>query len=150
MQARDLMTTDLITVTADASMTDVAKLMVERSISGIPVVDGDRLLGIVTESDILVRAKRLDLPTFLPLMGGLLYLKGPDRLESELQKLTATRADEVMTKKVHAISPDTTLEDIATIMVERKVNRLPVIADDKLVGLITRSDVVKAIAQDLE
>lgn len=86
MKARDLMSTNLITVTKDTPLKEVADLMVKHRISGIPVVDGDRLLGIVTESDMLVRAKKLELPTFLPFIGGIIYLEGPSRLNEEVKK----------------------------------------------------------------
>ncbi len=150
MNATDIMKQDVISVSANTPLKEVAKLMVDHKISGIPVVEGDRLLGIVTENDLLVRAKKLDLPTFLPFIGGVIYLEGPDRLEKELRKITAVEAGEIMTTKVHAISPDTSLEDIATIMVERKINRLPVLEGERLIGLITRSDVVRAVASELE
>jgi len=150
MKARDLMSTNLITVTKDTPLKEVADLMVKHRISGIPVVDGDRLLGIVTESDMLVRAKKLELPTFLPFIGGIIYLEGPSRLNEEVKKMTAIKAEEIMTTKLHTITPDETLETIATLMVEKKVNRLPVVEDGRLVGIITRSDVVRAVASELE
>lgn len=150
MKARDLMSTNLISVTKDTPLKEVADLMVKHRISGIPVVDGDRLLGIVTESDMLVRAKKLELPTFLPFIGGIIYLEGPSRLNEEVKKMTAIKAEEIMTTKLHTITPDETLETIATLMVEKKVNRLPVVEDGRLVGIITRSDVVRAVASELE
>lgn len=150
MLARDIMTTDLVTVTKEASLKKVADLMVKNGISGIPVVDNDKLLGIVTENDMLVRAKKLDLPTFLPFIGGLIYLEGPARLDEEVRKVTAIKAEEIMTTKVHTILPTDPIEDIATLMVEQRVNRLPVVEDGKIVGIITRSDVVKAVASEME
>ena len=150
MQAKDIMSKDVITVTQETPLKEVVKLMIEKKISGIPVVAGDQLLGIVTENDLIVRAKKLDLPTFLPFIGGVIYLEGPDRLEKELKKVTAITAEEVMTTKLHTIKPETSLEEIATIMVERKVNRLPVVEGKRLLGLITRSDVVRAVAPELE
>lgn len=64
--------------------------------------------------------------------------------------MTAIKAEEIMTTKLHTITPDETLETIATLMVEKKVNRLPVVEDGRLVGIITRSDVVRAVASELE
>lgn len=150
MVARDIMVKDLITVGPDASLKDIAKLMVEHEISGIPVVEEGKLLGMVTESDLLTRAKNLDLPTFLPFIGGVIYLESPERLERELRKATATTAEEIMTKRLHTVGPDMPLADISTLMVEKKINRLPVVEDGKLVGLITRSDVVRAVAAEME
>ncbi len=151
MLAQDFMVKNVVTVTKDTPLKEIARLMVEEEISGIPVVDGETLVGMVTERDLLVRAKKLDLPTFLPFIGGVLYLEGPKKLDDEMRKATATTAEEIMTTKVHTVKPDTTLQDIATLMVERGVNRLPVVASGrKLVGMITRSDVVKAIAAEME
>ena len=151
MLAQDFMVKDVITVAKDTPLKEIARLMVEEEISGIPVVEGGKLVGMVTERDLLVRAKKLDLPTFLPFIGGVLYLEGPKKLDEEMRKATATTAEEIMTIKLHTVKPDTSLQDIATLMVERGVNRLPVVtADKKLVGMITRSDIVKAIAAEME
>ena len=151
MLAQDFMVKDVITVAKDTPLKEIARLMVEEEISGIPVVEDGKLVGMVTERDLLVRAKKLDLPTFLPFIGGVLYLEGPKKLDEEMRKATATTAEEIMTIKLHTVKPDTSLQDIATLMVERGVNRLPVVtADKKLVGMITRSDIVKAIAAEME
>ncbi len=152
MNARDIMVTDVVSVTKDTPLNDIARLMVEQEISGIPVLEENgKLVGMVTERDLLVRAKKLDLPTFLPFIGGVLYLEGPGKLDEEVRKATGTRAEEIMTTKIHTVSPDTSLQDLATIMVEQTVNRLPVVESGNiLVGMITRSDVVKAVASDLE
>lgn len=150
MNARDIMTKEVITILKETPLKEVAHLMVEHRISGLPVVEEGRLLGMITESDLLIRAKKLDLPTFFPFIGGVIYLEGPGKLEQELKKATATKAEEIMTTKLHTVKPDTSLTDISTLMAEKGINRLPVVEDGKLAGIITRNDVIRAIAAQME
>lgn len=112
----------------------------------MPVVDDDgKLVGVVTEADLLVRAKRLNLPTVFPFLGGVIFLESPRRFEEELRKATAALVRDVMTEDVVTVTEDTPLHELATLMVEKKVNRLPVVDDGRLVGLVTRDDLIRAI-----
>lgn len=146
MLARDIMQRDVQSVGPDATVQQVAETLSDAAFSGLPVVDGDgKLVGIVTEADLLVRAKRLNLPSLFPFIGGVIYLESPRRFEEELRKATGTLVGDVMTRDVVTVSEDTPLHQLATIMVEKKINRLPVVTDGRLVGIVTRDDLIRAV-----
>ena len=147
MLAREVMTRDVVTVGLAASITEVARLLVEHKVSGLPVVDEEqRVVGRITEGDLIYQDKKVHMPAFLEILGGVIYLENPQRIVNDLKKMTATKVAEVMTSKVYTVKEDASMEDIATIMVERQVNRLPVVDQNgKLVGIISRQDLVKAM-----
>lgn len=146
MLARDIMQRDVRTVGPDANVQEVAQILADAAYSGLPVVDDDgNLLGVVTEADLLVRAKRLNLPTVLPFIGGVILLEPPTRFEEELRKATGALVSEVMTRDVVTVTEETPIHELATMMIEKKVNRLPVVDGRRLVGIVTRDDLIRAI-----
>ncbi|HEY8418391.1 MAG TPA: CBS domain-containing protein, partial [Limnochordales bacterium] len=137
MRAGDIMRRDVRTTGPDATVEEVAAILAEASFSGLPVVDDEgRVVGMVTEADLLARAKRLNLPKFFPFLGGVIYLEHPRRFEEELRKATAARVRDVMTTDVVTVTEDAPLEEVATLLVERGINRLPVVREGRLVGII--------------
>jgi CBS domain-containing protein len=147
MLARDLMTRDVVTVSRETTVKEVAGLLLEHKISGLPVVDKEnRVIGIVSEGDLIYQDKKLYTPAFLEILGGIIYLENPNRLGQDLMKMTAAKVGDLMTTKVYTVRDDATLEEIATIMVEKKVNRIPVVdGAGRLAGIISRQDLVKAM-----
>jgi len=143
MRVDDVMTTDVATVTPGASLKDVARILVERDISGVPVMDADGdVLGVVSEADLLAK-ERAEPPT----RGGpLAWLVDPIEV-IERRKLGARLAGEVMTSPAVTIAPYRNLATAAGIMLDNRVNRLPVVSDGKLVGIVTRADLVRAFAR---
>ncbi|MDW7650740.1 MAG: CBS domain-containing protein [Bacillota bacterium] len=147
MLAREIMTKDVITVTPETTINEVARLLVEHGVSGLPVVDAKRRVkGMVSEGDLIYQDKKLHTPAFLEILGGVIYLENPQRISQDLNKMTAAKVAEIMTPKVYTVKEDASIEEVATIMVERQVNRVPVVdADGQLVGIISRQDLVKAM-----
>ncbi len=118
------------------------KLFAESGISGAPVVDGGRLVGIVTEGDLIFRDAEIKSPGFLDILGGLIPLGSWDEYRMEALKSAGVTVDEVMTTEPVTISPDASLADAATIMAEKRVKILPVAEGDSLRGVITRMDIL--------
>lgn len=147
MLAKEIMSSNVITVTRETTVSEVAKLLVEHKVSGLPVVDEEsRVIGMVSEGDLIHQDKKLHTPAFLEILGGIIYLENPQRVAQDLQKMTASKVAEIMTPKVYTVKEDTTVESIATIMVERQVNRIPVVdTGGRLVGIVSRQDLVKAM-----
>lgn len=147
MLAKDLMTREVVTVNRDTTVKEVAGLLLEHKISGLPVVDKEnRVIGIVSEGDLIYQDKKLYTPAFLEILGGIIYLENPNRLGQDLMKMTAAKVGDLMTARVHTVREDATVEEIATIMVEKKVNRIPVVdAAGRLTGIVSRQDLVKAM-----
>ncbi len=146
--AKDIMTKNVVTVTPDTSIEELASLLVKYQISGVPVVDeSGNLYGIVTENDLISRNKRLHIPTVVSFLDAAIYLESSKKFEQEVKRLTATRAGDICNRKVVTITEDASLIDIATIMTEKKVHLLPVVRNGKLTGIVGKRDLVKAVAQ---
>ena len=148
LTAKDIMTRDVVTVSPDTSIEKLASLLVSNQISGAPVVDADgSIFGMVTENDLISQNKRLHIPTVVSFLGAAIYLESSKKFADEVRRVTATKVGDICTRKVITISGETTLTDIATIMDEKKVHVLPVIKDGKVVGIVGKRDVVRAVAQ---
>jgi CBS domain-containing protein len=147
MFARDIMSRNVITVTRDTTIKEIARLLTEHKISGVPVVDGEgRVMGVVSEGDLIYQDKKLHTPAFLEILGGVIYLEDPKRVGQEMMKMTAAKAGEIMTTKVHTVKEDTPVTDIATLMIERQVNRVPVLdGQGKIAGIVSRQDIIKSL-----
>ena len=146
MLARDLMTSPVITIQQDASVADAAKLMLERDVSALPVLDDSgRLAGILTHSDFGLS------PKFRPLVENIYSLLGstttPEHLEETAHQVGNRQVREVMRRNIITVNEDASIEHIARLMLRSQIHRLPVVADGKLVGIVTRHDFLKLIAQ---
>ncbi|MHB8762309.1 MAG: CBS domain-containing protein [Coriobacteriia bacterium] len=146
LTARDIMTPDPVTVHGDLSVTDAARLMVDRRVGALPVLDGTRLVGIVTEGDLIMQDVKMEFPTYLHLLDGLImYPPATQRFETELKKAVGATVEDVMTADPVTVQADTTVSDLATLMVNRDVSRLPVLDGETLVGIISKSDIVRSL-----
>jgi len=148
LKARDIMTKDVITIRPEATVEELARLLIEHRISGVPVVDDTGgLIGIVTENDLIAQNKRLHIPTIIRLFDAYIML-GSGRMEEEIRKMAAVTVDDICTKDVVTVNEDTTLEDIATIMSEKGIHLLPVVKDSRVIGIIGKADVVGAMTRE--
>jgi len=151
LTAKDIMTRDVLTVKPDTSIEELSSILVNNEISGVPVVDDSgALFGIVTENDLISRNKRLHIPTVVSFLDAAIYLESSKKFEQEVKRLTATRVGDICSRKVVTITEDTTVIDIATIMSEKKVQLLPVIKAGKVVGIVGKRDMVKAVIRQAE
>src|SRR5512139_2589980 len=153
MKVSEIMTTDVMTVKRETSVNEVARLMGAYDISGVPVVDDDNhVVGIITELDLIVRNTRLEMPRFIEVLDwGKIPLERPRHAQERLQHMLGTRAADIMTEKVETIGPDAAVEELAELMVKRRVNPVPVVeAAGKLIGIVSRADLVDMMAAQLE
>jgi len=140
------MTPNPVTVRRDLSVTEAAKIMVEQRIGALPVVEDDRLVGIVSEGDLIMQDVKIEFPTYIHLLDGfIMYPPATARFESELKKAVGATVNDVMTSDPVVVQVDTPVEDIATLMVDRDVSRLPVLEGEAVVGIISKSDIVRSI-----
>ena len=153
MKVSEVMTRDVITCKPSDPIDGVVKLMSEKDISGVPVVDGDKVLGIVTEADIMRMLA-------VPQPSGTLWLPSPlevlleipvkelmqlRRLQKSVKDVGEQSVGGIMQKDVLSIRPDDDIEDAAALMVKHKVNRLIVLKDGKLAGIVTRDDIIHGL-----
>ena len=145
LKATDIMTKDVITAKNETTIEELARLLIEHKISGVPVIDDDnQLIGIVTENDLIKKNKRFHIPTIVRLFDAY-FLLDSGKVEDEIKKMVATTVGEICTRKVLSISADTTLEEIATIMAEKHIHLLPVLKDNEVVGIVGKADVVRSM-----
>jgi CBS domain-containing protein len=150
MKVRDIMTRDVLTARVDTPVHEVARLMEQRRASGIPVVDAaNRVIGIITESDLILRNTRLEPPAFFQILDGRIPLESPAHYKERLRHMLGTRAADVMTDKVVTIGPDALVEDLAALLIDRRVSPIPVIDNGSLVGIVGRFDIVRMMAADI-
>jgi CBS domain-containing protein len=144
MKASDIMVPDVITVGPDNSVQEVAEILLTRRISGLPVVDArGRLVGLVSEGDLLRRAES---GTEHARSWWLKLLMGRETLAAEFVKEHARRVRDVMTHDVITVSPDTPVTDVASTLERNRIKRVPVVEDGRLVGIISRANLVQALA----
>lgn len=145
MTVRDVMTTPVYTVTATTPLKEVARLLVTHRISGVPVVDDQgRVLGVVSEADFLLKEGGHDVSRRRRFR----RILGEDHAKVAREaKIGAITAGEAMTAPAATVEADRTMTAAATVMVERDINRLPVVDDGRLVGIISRADLVRAFVR---
>lgn len=148
MTAKEIMKSEVITISEDASVQELAALLAKKKISGAPVVDDQkRVVGIVSEGDLVSQDADIHFPHYIELLGNIIYLESVKKYEERLEKAAASSVKDIMTTEVLTVQEDAELHEIATLMTEHNVNRLPVLDGDVLVGIITRGDVVRAMAR---
>ena len=148
---RQVMTTDVLTFRPTDTVQTAAKALSERHLGGAPVVDDDgRLVGLLEDDDLIVQEARIHFPTVVSVLGAYIELPSSlSRMESELRKAVGASVGDVMDPDPPTCSPDDTLETVATIMHERTASRLPVVDDGRVVGIVSRGDLVRAIVGDI-
>ncbi|RME96744.1 MAG: CBS domain-containing protein [Chloroflexi bacterium] len=147
----DIMTTHVITVAPNTPVSQIARLMSDHDIGGVPVMaDNGEIVGVVTELDLIVRNTRFKMPAFFTILDMAFYLETPGHYQERLKHILGTHAEEIMGKPAKTISPRATIEELAELMVERRMNPIPVVDDGKLVGIVSRSDIVRMMAREFE
>ncbi len=151
LTAKDIMTKDVVTVKPGTSLSELSTLLVKNGISGAPVLDDSgALYGIVTENDLIRQNKRLHIPTVVSFLDAAIYLESSKKFEEEVRRVTATKVGDICARKVVTITEDSTVADIATIMSEKKLYLLPVVRGGKVIGIVGKRDVVKAMARQAD
>jgi CBS domain-containing protein len=127
---------------------ELADMLAKNKISGVPVVDErGGVLGMVSEADIILQDADLHFPYYIQFLESVIYLQSVRKFEERFRKAFGSKVTEVMSDEVVTISPDASVREAATIMADRKINRLPVTDGGRLVGIVTRGDIVRAIAE---
>jgi CBS domain-containing protein len=145
----EIMDPNAVTVAPDTSVEDVVAALRKHELPGLPVVDADgQLVGIVTETDMVLQDDQGDLhiPHYVNLFGGTVFLESLHGYEDRLRKAFASSAKDLMTRDPDTVRPDTSVREAARLIHEKGHNRLPVVEDGRLVGVVTRLDVLGALA----
>ncbi|WP_306549763.1 CBS domain-containing protein [Desulfobulbus sp.] len=150
LTAQNIMTSEVITVKENATVRELAALLLTSNISGAPVVDdAGKVIGVVTESDLIFQNKKVHLPTAFAILDAFVFLERPEKMEMELKKIAGSKVGDICSRKLISVGPETELEELATLMAEKKIHTLPVMSEGRLVGVIGKSDIIRTIAQGL-
>ncbi len=145
-KVKDIMTAKVISVTPQTGVNEAARIMLEHHFNALPVVDQEgRLKGIICQSDLIALQKSLPLPSYFTLLDGLIPLSSPRHLEQEMEKITAASVGQAMSPDPITVTPETTLEQVAALMVEKNYHTLPVVDGVKLVGVVGKEDVLRTL-----
>lgn len=146
--AKTVMSKKVINLTPEDSVKKAAKVLVDNDISGAPVVDGNgHLVGLISESDLIMQDVKLRFPTYIHLLDSFIFLGSQRHYEETLRRAAAAKVGELMRKDVITAGPESDLEEIATLMADKHVGRIPIIEDDKVVGIITKGDIVRTLSR---
>ena len=149
LYARDIMTTEVLTVSPETSIADLSKTLENRKIGGVPVVDqGGRLVGVITQSDLVERARDLELPPAINILDLHIYLQIPSHLIQRVEKMLGTTVGDCMSPNPITVAPDTPVSQIAALMAKQKMHTIPVLKGGKIVGVIGKMDLVRAMARE--
>lgn len=148
MIAKDIMTRDVIVAKPHDKLEKIAEILVDNKFSGVPVVDDNfHVVGVITERDLMIRAQDLKIPFYVTIFDSIIFLENPIKFKDEIKKHTAVEVQDVMTKKVISVEEDVDISEIVDLMTRKNINRVPVLRHGKLVGIITRNDILKALVK---
>ena len=147
--AKDIMTREVITISPETEIAQAAQLLLTNRINGVPVVnDAGELVGILCQSDLIIQQKNIPIPSLFTLLDGFIPLTSSKKLDREVEKIAATKVEDAMTANPVTVNPDTGIEEIAALMVEKSYHTLPVVDADKLVGIVGKEDVLKTLISE--
>ncbi len=146
--ARDIMTQDVLTVTRDMTIKDLSRMFIDNRVNGFPVVDEEgTVVGIVTEKNLIEQNKNLHMPTVIALFDAVFYLESTKNYQEEVKRFTGTTVEDIYHANVVTVSPDAEVNEVVSLMANKGLHSLPVVANKKLIGIIGKIDIIKALAQ---
>lgn len=147
---REIMCADPITITPDAGVVEAAKAMTNAGVGALPVLDAGTLVGIVTEGDLIARDVKVEYPTYIHLLDGFItYPPSTVSFEHQLKQSVAATVADVMSTDLVTAQVTASIEEVAALLAGREISRLPVLEGDTLVGIVSKHDIVRAIAEGL-
>ena len=146
LKAKDIMTKEVITVSPQTEIAQAAKLLLENRINGVPVTDdAGKLVGILCQSDLIAQQKKLPVPSFFTFLDGLIALSSMKQMEKEVKKIAALTVAQAMTPRPVNVHPDTDIEEVAALMVDKNFHTIPVVEEGRLVGILGKEDILKTL-----
>jgi CBS domain-containing protein len=148
LKAKEVMTRQVVTVTPDTDIAQAARLLLDKGVNGLPVVSAEgAVVGILCQSDLVAQQKKISLPSVFSLLDGFVALSSMKDLDREMEKITAMTVDSAMTPKPACVSPETGVDEVATLMTDRNFHTVPVVDGGRLVGVIGMRDILSAIVK---
>ncbi len=148
----DIMTPNPITIKAEISLKNAIEIMAQNRIGGFPVINAEnKLIGIISETDIMWQETGANPPAYIMILDSVIYLENPGQYKRDLHKVLGQTVGEVMTKNPISIQPEKSVKEAAQLLNAKKINRLPVLnSAGEIIGMITKGDIIRAMAANLE
>ncbi|CEN91156.1 putative signal-transduction protein containing cAMP-binding and CBS domains [[Clostridium] sordellii] len=149
-KAKDIMTTNVKVAKETDTISDIANTLISEKIGGLPVVDeNNKVVGIISETDIIKKEKYINPPEYITFLQGLIYLDDFKKMEHDIKDVAATQVKDLMSTDVVKVHEDDTFDDVANIMIKKSVNRVPVVdQNNKIKGIICRYDIIKSMYEN--
>ena len=146
MSAGEIMKREFVAITPDKTVKELVTLLAAHDLSGVPVVDEDgALVGIVTEGDIVAEDADIHFPHYIQFLDSVIYLESMSKFEQRLRKVIAVSVGDLMTRDVYTVTSSDTVSRVATIMSKHKIGQVPVVDQGKIVGVVTRHEVIGSL-----
>jgi CBS domain-containing protein len=146
LKVREIMTTGLITISPEAEILQAAKVLLGNHINGLPVVDeAGKLVGILCQSDLIAQQKRIPVPSVFTFMDGVFSTSSAKQIEKQIQKIAAITVAQAMTPDPIFVTPGMSIEVVASLMVDNGFHTIPVLDEEKLVGVVGKEDILKTL-----
>ena len=149
-QAKDIMTANVKVAKEEDTIKDIANILITEKIGGVPVVDEDnKVVGIISETDIMKKEKYINPPEYITFLQGIICLDDFKKMEHDIKDIAAVKVKDLMSKEVVKVHEDDTFDDVANIMIKKSVNRVPVVdKDNRIKGIICRYDIIKSMYEN--
>ena len=145
-RAKDIMTTDVIVANKNDIIANVANLLIKEKIGGLPVVEENKVVGIISETDIMKKESHVDSPRMLNFIQGIIFLDDMKKFEDEMRAIAAYKVEDLMSKDIITVNENDTFDYVANVMINKSINRVPVVDENNfLKGIICRYDIIKAM-----
>ena len=146
-RAKDIMTTDVIVANKNDIIANVANLLIKEKIGGLPVVDEEnKVVGIISETDIMKKESHVDSPRMLNFIQGIIFLDDMKKFEDEMRAIAEYKVEDLMSKDIITVNENDTFDYVANVMINKSINRVPVVDENNfLKGIICRYDIIKAM-----
>ena len=145
LKAKDIMSANPITVTPDMEIINAAKTLLENRINGVPVIEKGKLVGILCQSDLISQQKKFPMPSLFTFLDGFIPLQSNKDIEKTVKKIAATVVRDAMTLNPVTVTPDTEIEEIAGLMIDKNFHTIPVVEKNRLVGIIGKEDILNTL-----
>jgi CBS domain-containing protein len=148
LKAKDIMTKEVISVSPDLEITQAANILLDESINGVPVIKDGKLVGILCQSDLIVQQKKLPMPSIFTILDGIIPLSSSKNFEKTIRKMAAITVADAMTPDPATVQPETGIDEIATIMMDKNFHTIPVIDNGELIGIIGKEDILRTVSSE--
>ncbi len=146
IKAKDIMEKNVITMNPQTGIKEAARILLENHINGAPVIDYDgQVVGIICQSDLIAQQKKLNMPSVFAFLDGFIPMGSIKHMEAEIKKMSAMTVEDAMTPAPEAVTPEASIEEVAGLIVDKRFHTIPVIENEKLVGVIGKEDILKTL-----